>query len=260
LKIAQESRIGAQFGGKYFAHDVRVIRMPRHAASCPIGIGVSCSADRQIKAKINRDGVFLEQLEFHPERYLPAEQPKMAPPLKINLSVGMDKVREILSRFPVKTRVELTGTLIVARDAAHARIKQLLDAGQPMPDYFKNYPIYYAGPAKTPQGMASGSFGPTTAGRMDSFVDLFQSQGGSLVMIAKGNRSKAVTEACKKHKGFYLGSIGGPAAILAQSNIKKVELVAFEELGMEAVRKIEVVDFPAFIVVDDKGNDFFEEL
>jgi fumarate hydratase class I len=260
LKIAQESRIGAQFGGKYFAHDVRVIRMPRHAASCPIGIGVSCSADRQIKAKITKDGVFIEQLETKPEQFLPAEAPAMAPSLKINLSIGMDKVRQILTKFPVKTRVELTGTLIVARDAAHARIKQMLDAGQPMPQYFKDYPIYYAGPAKTPEGMASGSFGPTTAGRMDSFVDLFQSHGGSLVMIAKGNRSKAVTDACKKHGGFYLGSIGGPAAILAQSNIKKVELVDFEELGMEAIRKIEVVDFPAFIVVDDKGNDFFEEL
>ncbi len=260
LKIAQESRIGAQFGGKYFAHDVRVIRMPRHAASCPIGIGVSCSADRQIKGKITKDGVFLEQLETKPEQYLPAEAPTMAPALKINLSIGMEKVRQILTKFPVKTRVELTGTLIVARDAAHARIKQMLDAGTPMPQYFKDYPIYYAGPAKTPEGMPSGSFGPTTAGRMDSFVDLFESHGGSLVMIAKGNRSKAVTEACKKHGGFYLGSIGGPAAILAQSNIKKVELVDFEELGMEAVRKIEVVDFPAFIVVDDKGNDFFEEL
>ncbi len=260
LKFAQESRIGAQFGGKYFAHDVRVIRLPRHAASCPIGIGVSCSADRQIKAKITREGVYLEQLEFHPEKYLPAEQPKLAPPLKINLNAGMDKVREILSRFPVKTRVELTGTLIVARDAAHARIKQMLDRGEPMPDFFKNHPIYYAGPAKTPEGMASGSFGPTTAGRMDSFVDQFQAQGGSLIMMAKGNRSKRVTEACKKHGGFYLGSIGGPAAILAQSNIKKVEMVAFEDLGMEAVRKIEVVNFPAFIVVDDKGNDFFEGL
>ena len=260
LKIAQESRIGAQFGGKYFAHDVRVIRLPRHAASCPVGIGVSCSADRQVKAKITREGAFIEQLEFHPEQYLPAEQPAMAPPLKINLNIGMDKVRETLSRFPVKTRVELTGTLIVARDAAHARIKQMLDAGEPMPQFFKDHPIYYAGPAKTPEGMASGSFGPTTAGRMDSFVDQFQSQGGSLVMMAKGNRSKLVTEACKQHRGFYLGSIGGPAAILAQSNIKKVELVAFEDLGMEAVRKIEVVNFPAFIVVDDKGNDFFEGL
>jgi fumarate hydratase class I len=260
LKMAQESRIGAQFGGKYFAHDVRVIRLPRHAASCPIGIGVSCSADRQIKAKITREGVYLEQLEFHPEKYLPAEQPKLAPPLKIDLSAGMDKVRQILSRFPVKTRLELNGTLIVARDAAHGRIKQMLDRGEPMPEFFKNHPIYYAGPAKTPEGMASGSFGPTTAGRMDSFVDQFQSQGGSLIMMAKGNRSKLVTEACKKHGGFYLGSIGGPAAILAQSNIKKVEMVAFEDLGMEAVRKIEVVNFPAFIVVDDKGNDFFEGL
>jgi len=199
-------------------------------------------------------------LEFHPEKYLPAEQPTLAPPLKINLNAGMDKVREILSRFPVKTRVELTGTLIVARDAAHARIKQMLDRGEPMPEFFKNHPIYYAGPAKTPEGMASGSFGPTTAGRMDGFVDQFQSRGGSLIMMAKGNRSKPVTEACKKHGGFYLGSIGGPAAVLAQSNIKKVELIAFEDLGMEAVRKIEVVDFPAFIVVDDKGNDFFEGL
>jgi fumarate hydratase class I len=260
LKIAQESRIGAQFGGKYFAHDVRVIRMPRHAASCPIAMGVSCSADRNIKARITREGVFLEQLETAPETYLPAQAPKLAPPIKIDLSVGMDKVRQILTKFPVKTRLEITGTLIVARDSAHARLKQLLDAGQPMPDYFKNYPIYYAGPAKTPEGMASGSFGPTTAGRMDSFVDLFQSHGGSLVMIAKGNRSKAVTEACKKHGGFYLGSIGGPAAVLAQTNIKKVDLVDFEDLGMEAIRKIEVVNFPAFIVVDDKGNDFFEEL
>jgi fumarate hydratase class I len=260
LKIAQESRIGAQFGGKYFAHDVRVIRLPRHAASCPIAMGVSCSADRNIRAKITRDGVFLEQLETAPEKYLPAQAPELAAPIKIDLNIGMDKVRQILTKFPVKTRLELTGTLIVARDSAHARIRQMLDAGKPMPDYFKNHPIYYAGPAKTPEGMPSGSFGPTTAGRMDSFVDLFQSHGGSLVMIAKGNRSKAVTEACRKHGGFYLGSIGGPAAILAQSNIKKVELVDFEDLGMEAVRKIEVVSFPAFIVVDDKGNDFFEEL
>jgi fumarate hydratase class I len=260
LQITQESRIGAQFGGKYFAHDVRVIRLPRHAASMPIGIGVSCSADRQIKAKINADGLWLEQLEMHPEKYLPAEQPQLAPPVKINLDIGMDAVRKILTKFPVKTRLELTGTLIVARDAAHARLRQLLESGKPMPEYFKNHPIYYAGPAKTPAGMPSGSFGPTTAGRMDAFVDLFQSQGGSLVMIAKGNRSKAVTDACQKHGGFYLGSIGGPAAILAQSNIRKVELVDFEDLGMEAIRKIDVVDFPAFIVVDDKGNDFFEEL
>ncbi|MFN4241903.1 MAG: fumarate hydratase [Tepidisphaerales bacterium] len=260
LKIAQESRIGAQFGGKYFAHDVRVIRMPRHAASMPIGLGVSCSADRQIKAKITADGIFLEQLERNPARFLPKERPELAPPVKINLNAGMDAVRKILSQFPVKTRVELTGTLIVARDAAHARIKQMLDEGKPMPQYFKDHPIYYAGPAKTPDGMPTGSFGPTTAGRMDSYVELFQSLGGSLVMLAKGNRSKAVTESCKKYGGFYLGSIGGPAALLAQSNIKKVELVDFEDMGMEAVRKIEVVDFPAFIVVDDKGNDFFEQL
>jgi fumarate hydratase class I len=260
LKIAQESRIGAQFGGKYFAHDLRIIRLPRHAASCPIAMGVSCSADRNIRAKITREGVFLEQLETSPEKYLPSQAPELAPPIKIDLNIGMEKVRQILTKFPVKTRLELTGTLIVARDSAHARIRQMLDDGKPMPDYFKNHPIYYAGPAKTPEGMPSGSFGPTTAGRMDSFVDLFQSHGGSLVMIAKGNRSNAVTQACKKHGGFYLGSIGGPAAILAQTNIKKVELVDFEDLGMEAIRKIEVVNFPAFIVVDDKGNDFFEEL
>lgn len=262
-KILQASYccgVGAQFGGKYIAHDVRVIRMSRHAASCPIAIGVSCSADRNIKARITADGVFLEQLEFHPEKYLPRQIPQLAPPVKIDLSIGMDRVRQILTKFPVKTRLELTGTLIVARDAAHARIKKMLDEGKPMPQYFKDHPIYYAGPAKTPAGMPSGSFGPTTAGRMDGFVDLFQSHGGSLVMIAKGNRSKTVTEACKKHGGFYLGSIGGPAAILAQANIKKVELVDFEDLGMEAIRRIEVVDFPAFIVVDDKGNDFFEQL
>jgi fumarate hydratase, class I len=255
--MATASGIGAQFGGKYFAHDVRVIRMPRHAASCPVGIGLSCSADRQILGKITKDGVFLEQLEFHPEKYLPEKQPEFAPPVSVNLDLGMDKVRAILTKFPVKTRLSLNGTIIVARDASHARIKQMLDAGKPMPQYMKQYPVYYAGPAKTPPGMPSGSFGPTTAGRMDGYVDLFQSQGGSLIMIAKGNRTKAVTDACKKHGGFYLGSIGGPAAILAQNNIKKVELVDFEELGMEAVRKIEVVDFPAFIVVDDKGNDFF---
>jgi fumarate hydratase class I len=223
-------------------------------------MGVSCSADRNIKAKITKEGVFLEQLEMHPEKYLPKEAPKLAPPVRIDLNIGMERVRQILTKFPVKTRLELSGTLIVARDAAHARIKKLLDEGKPMPQYFRDYPVYYAGPAKTPEGKPSGSFGPTTAGRMDGFVDLFQSHGGSLVMIAKGNRSKAVTEACKKHGGFYLGSIGGPAAILAQTNIKRVELVDFEELGMEAVRMIDVVDFPAFIVVDDKGNDFFEEL
>ncbi|MCC7205065.1 MAG: fumarate hydratase [Phycisphaeraceae bacterium] len=260
LDASQKCGIGAQFGGKYVAHDLRVIRLPRHAASCPIGLGVSCSADRNIKAKITKDGVYLEQLEFHPEKYLPAEAPEMAPAVHVDLNMGMEKVRAILTKLPIKTRLSLFGTLIVARDLAHARIKKLLDEGKPMPEYFKNHPIYYAGPAKTPEGMPSGSFGPTTAGRMDSFVDLFQSKGGSLIMIAKGNRSKAVTDACKKWGGFYLGSIGGPAAILAQNNIKKVELVDFEELGMEAIRKIDVVDFPAFIIVDDKGNDFFQEI
>ncbi len=260
LEACYATGIGAQFGGKYLAHDVRVIRMPRHAASCPIGLGVSCSADRNLKAKITPEGVFVEQLEFHPEKYLPAVAPELAPPIKINLDMGMEKVRQILTKFPVKTRLELSGTLIVARDAAHARLRDMLDAGSPMPQYFKDHPIYYAGPAKTPQGLASGSFGPTTAGRMDAFVDRFQSLGGSMVMMAKGNRSKAVTDACKRHGGFYLGSIGGPAAILAQTNIRKVELVDFEDLGMEAIRKIEVVNFPAFIVVDDKGNDFFEDL
>ncbi|MBI3857689.1 MAG: fumarate hydratase C-terminal domain-containing protein [Planctomycetes bacterium] len=260
LKLAQDSRIGAQFGGKYFAHDARVIRLPRHAASCPIGIGVSCSADRQVKGKITKDGIYLEQLEFHPEKFLPKEAPRLAPAVRIDLNQGMDQVRKILTRLPVKTRLDLTGTLIVARDVAHARIRQMLEAGRPMPAYFKDHPIYYAGPSKTPEGMASGSFGPTTAGRMDAYVDLFQSQGASLVTLAKGNRSKAVTEACRKHGGFYLGSIGGPAAILAQTSIRKVELVDFEDLWMEAVRKIDVVNFPAFLVVDDKGNDFFEEL
>ncbi len=260
LQQAQNTGIGAQFGGKYLAHDVRVIRLPRHAASCPVGLGVSCSADRNIKARITAEGIFLEQLETQPEKYLPAQAPEFAPPVKIDLNQGMEKVRAILTRFPVKTRLSLSGTVIVARDVAHARIKQMLDAGQPMPEYFKQFPVYYAGPAKTPEGMPSGSFGPTTAGRMDSYVDQFQSLGGSLIMMAKGNRSKAVTDACKKWGGFYLGSIGGPAAILARYNIKKVELVDFEDLGMEAVRKIEVEDFPAFIVVDDKGNDFFQQL
>ncbi len=258
--IAVRSKIGAQFGGKYFAHDVRVIRMPRHAASCPVGLGVSCSADRNIKAKITREGIFLEQLEYHPEKYLPAAAPDLAPPVTIDLDQGMDKVREILDRFPIKTRLNLNGTLIVARDIAHAKIKERLDSGLPMPSYFKDHPIYYAGPAKTPEGMPSGSFGPTTAGRMDAYVDLFQSQGGSLVMLAKGNRSPAVTAACRQHGGFYLGSIGGPAAILAQENIQEVETVDFPELGMEAIRKIKVVNFPAFIVVDNKGNDFFQQL
>ncbi len=260
LKLARDTKIGAGFGGKYFAHDVRVIRLPRHAASCPIGLGVSCSADRQIKGKITKDGVFIEQLEMNPAQFLPTDKPELAPPVKIDLNIGMDKVRAILSKFPVKTRLEISGTLIVARDAAHARIRKMLEDGKPMPQYFKDHPIYYAGPAKTPTGMPSGSFGPTTAGRMDAFTDLFQSHGGSMVMIAKGNRSKSVTDACGKWGGFYLGSIGGPAALLAQTNIKKVELVDFEDLGMEAIRKIEVVDFPAFIIVDDKGNDFFQDL
>ena len=259
LKICRESGVGAQFGGKYLVHDVRVIRLPRHAASCPVGIGVSCSADRNIKAKITEEGIFLEQLEKNPARFLPKTAPGMKPAVEIDLDEGMDKVREILSKYPVKTRLNLKGTLIVARDIAHARIKQMLDEGKPMPEYFKKHPIYYAGPAKTPQGMASGSFGPTTAGRMDPYVDLFQDRGGSLVMVAKGNRTQAVTDACEKHGGFYLGSIGGPAAVLAKNSIKSVEVVDFPELGMEAVRKIYVENFPAFIIVDDKGNDFFAE-
>ncbi len=259
LKICQESGVGAQFGGKYLVHDVRVVRAPRHAASCPVAIGVSCSADRNIKGKITKDGIFLEQLEMNPARLLPAQAPAMSPAVEIDLDEGMDKVREILSQYPVKTRLNLKGTLIVARDIAHAKIKQILDEGKPMPDYFKKHPVYYAGPAKTPNGMASGSFGPTTAGRMDSYVDLFQKAGGSMVMVAKGNRSQAVTDACQANGGFYLGSIGGPAAILAKNSIKCVETVDFPELGMEAVRKIYVENFPAFIIVDDKGNDFFAE-
>lgn len=258
-KICQESGVGAQFGGKYLVHDVRVIRLPRHAASCPVGIGVSCSADRNIKAKITEEGIFLEQLEKNPARFLPKEAPGLTPAVEIDLDKGMDAVRAELTKYPIKTRLNIKGTLIVARDIAHARIKQMLDEGKPMPEYFKNHPIYYAGPAKTPNGMASGSFGPTTAGRMDPYVDLFQDHGGSMVMVAKGNRSKAVTDACKKHGGFYLGSIGGPAAVLAKNSIKSVEVVDFPELGMEAVRKIYVEDFPAFIIVDDKGNDFFAE-
>ncbi len=259
-KICRESGIGAQFGGKYFVHDVRVIRLPRHAASCPVGIGVSCSADRNIKGKITEDGIFLEELERNPARFLPKSAPFMMPAVDIDLDKPMDEVLKELSKYPVKTRLNLKGTLIVARDIAHAKIKELIDAGKPIPEYFKNHPVYYAGPAKTPKGMASGSFGPTTAGRMDSYVDLFQSLGGSKIMLAKGNRSKGVTEACKKHGGFYLGSIGGPAAILAKDSIKSVEIIDFEELGMEAVRKITVENFPAFIIVDDKGNDFFEAL
>ncbi len=259
LRICRESGIGAQFGGKYLVHDVRVIRLPRHAASCPVGMGVSCSADRNIKAKIDEKGIWLEALERNPARFLPREAPYLAPAVDIDLDEGMDKVRETLSKYPIKTRLNLRGHMIVARDIAHARIKQMIDEGKPMPEYFKKHPVYYAGPAKTPAGMASGSFGPTTAGRMDPYVDEFQSLGGSLVMVAKGNRTQQVTDACRKHGGFYLGSIGGPAAILAKESIKKVEVVDFPELGMEAVRRIYVEDFPAFIIVDDKGNDFFAE-
>jgi fumarate hydratase class I len=259
-KICQEVGIGAQFGGKYFVHDVRVIRLPRHAASCPVGLGVSCSADRNIKAKITTDGIFLEDLEKNPAKYLPKEAPHLQPAVDINIDRPMSEILAELSKYPVKTRLNLNGTLIVARDIAHAQLKQLIDEGKPMPEYFKNHPVYYAGPAKTPIGMASGSFGPTTAGRMDVYVDQFMSMGGSMIMLAKGDRSQAVTDACKKHGGFYLGSIGGPAAILAKDSIKSVELVDFEELGMEAVRKITVENFPAFIIVDDKGNDFFKQL
>jgi fumarate hydratase class I len=264
LKLTQQLGIGAQFGGKYFCHDVRVIRLPRHGASLPIAIAVSCSADRQAKAKITKDGIFLEDLERDPAQFLPdiaAEHliDSDEGVVKIDLNAGMAKVRAELSKYSVKTRVSLTGTLVVARDLAHAKIKAAMDAGAPMPDYLRDFAVYYAGPAKTPAGFASGSFGPTTAGRMDSYVEYFQSRGGSYVMLAKGNRSTAVTQACKINGGFYLGSIGGPAARLAQDCIKSVEVLDFEELGMEAVWKIDVVDFPAFIVVDDKGNDFFAE-
>jgi fumarate hydratase class I len=258
--ICQQSHIGAQFGGKYFTHDVRVIRLPRHAASCPVGLGVSCSADRNIKGKITKDGIFVEQLEVNPKRLLPETAPHLEPAVEIDLNQPMADILKKLSQYPIKTRLKLNGTLIVARDIAHAKIKELLDAGKPMPDYFKNHPIYYAGPAKTPEGMPSGSFGPTTAGRMDVYVEEFQKNGGSMVMLAKGNRTKEVKESCQKYGGFYLGSIGGPAAILAKENILSVEVVDFEELGMEAVRKITIKDFPAFIITDDKGNDFFENL
>ncbi len=259
-QICQESTIGAQFGGKYLTHDVRVIRLPRHAASCPVGMGVSCSADRNIKGKITKDGIFLEQLETNPARFLPETPPHLEKAVEIDLNRPMPEILAELSKYPIKTRLKLSGTLIVARDIAHAKIKELLDTGQPMPEYFKNHPVYYAGPAKTPDGMPSGSFGPTTAGRMDVYVNEFQSHGGSMIMLAKGNRSKDVTDACATHGGFYLGSIGGPAAILAKDNIKSVEVVDFPELGMEAVRKIEVKDFPAFIITDDKGNDFFASI
>lgn len=260
-KMTQQMGIGAQFGGKYFCHDVRVIRLPRHGASCPVGLGVSCSADRQILAKITKDGVFLEQLETDVGQYLPdpGTTDLSGDVVKIDLNRPMSEIRETLSGFPIKTRLSLTGPLIVARDIAHAKLKERLDAGQGLPQYFKDLAVYYAGPAKTPEGYASGSFGPTTAGRMDAYVDEFQAAGGSMVMLAKGNRSAAVTNACKKHGGFYLGSIGGPAARLAQDCIRKVECIEYPELGMEAIWKIEVEDFPAFIVVDDKGNDFFAE-
>ncbi len=261
LELTRTLGIGAQFGGKYFCHDVRVVRLPRHGASLPIAIAVSCSADRQAKAKITKDGIFLEELERDPAHFLPETTDSHLDDnvVKIDLNQPMDAVRAELSKHPVKTRVSLTGTIVVARDLAHARIKEGLDAGKGLPQYMKDYAVYYAGPAKTPTGFASGSFGPTTAGRMDSYVEQFQAAGGSFVMLAKGNRSKAVTDACKSHGGFYLGSIGGPAARLAQDCIKKVEVLDFEDLGMEAVWKIDVVDFPAFIVVDDKGNDFFAQ-
>lgn len=262
LEAARTCGIGAQFGGKYFALDVRVIRLPRHGASLPIGIGVSCSADRQAKGKITREGVWIEQLETEPLKYIPEQlrHRQDTSAVRLDLNRPMPEIRAELSRFPVTTRLLLNGPIVVARDIAHAKLKERLDAGQPLPGYFRDHPVYYAGPAKTPAGMPSGSFGPTTAGRMDAYVDLFQAQGGSMVMIAKGNRGPQVTAACKAHGGFYLGSIGGPAAILAKENIKKVEVVEFPELGMEAIWKIDVEDFPAFILVDDKGNDFFAQV
>jgi len=259
LELTRKNGIGAQFGGKYFCHDVRVVRLPRHGASCPVGIGVSCSADRQVKAKITREGAFVEQLETNPARFLPDVDAGSfeGEVVVIDLNRPMAEIRAELSKHPIKTRFVLNGPMVVARDIAHARIKQRLDRGEGMPQYLLDHVVYYAGPAKRPDGMASGSFGPTTAGRMDAYVDLFQQHGGSLVMLAKGNRSRAVTDACREHGGFYLGSIGGPAAILAQDSIKKVEVLDYEDAGMEAVWKIEVEDFPAFMVVDDKGNDFF---
>ncbi|MBL6933384.1 MAG: fumarate hydratase C-terminal domain-containing protein, partial [Rhodospirillales bacterium] len=260
-KMTQDMGIGAQFGGKYFCHDVRVIRLPRHGASCPVGIGVSCSADRQCLGKITSEGVFIEALERDPAKYLPeiTTDELSDSVVKIDLNQPMDQVLAELSRHPVKTRLSLSGTLIVARDIAHAKLKERLDKGEELPQYFKDHPVYYAGPAKTPEGYASGSFGPTTAGRMDSYVEQLQAAGGSMVMLAKGNRSAQVTDACKTHGGFYLGSIGGPAARLALDCIKKVGIQEYEELGMEAIWRIEVENFPAFIIVDDKGNDFFAE-
>ena len=262
LEEAYKIGFGAQFGGKYYAHDIRVIRLPRHGASCPIGMGVSCSADRNIKAKINREGIWLEKLETHPARLIPPalRGESEGESVKINLNRPMDEIRAELSKYSVSTRLSLSGTIVVGRDIAHAKLKERLDRGEDLPDYIKQHPIYYAGPAKTPDGLPSGSFGPTTAGRMDSYVQLFQEHGASLIMIAKGNRSAEVTASCKAHGGFYLGSIGGPAAILAQNSIKKVECLEYPELGMEAIWKIEVEDFPAFILVDDKGNDFFQQI
>ncbi len=262
LEEAHRIGLGAQFGGKYFAHDVRIIRLPRHGASCPVGMGVSCSADRNIKCKINKDGIWIEKLDDNPGELIPAElrQAGEGDAVRIDLNRPMPEILKELSKYPVATRLSLNGTIIVGRDIAHAKLKERLDRGEELPQYVKDHPIYYAGPAKTPAGMACGSMGPTTAGRMDSYVDLFQSHGGSLIMLAKGNRSQQVTDACRKHGGFYLGSIGGPAAILAQNNIKSIECVEYPELGMEAIWKIEVENFPAFILVDDKGNDFFKQI
>jgi len=260
-KRAQELGIGAQFGGKYFAHDVKVVRSSRHGASCPIGIAVSCSADRNIKAKINKDGIWLEKMDNNPARLIPEGARGSRPNVvKVDLNKPMKEILAELSKYPTKTQLSLNGTIVVGRDIAHAKFKEIVERGEELPQYLMDYPIYYAGPAKTPAGKASGSFGPTTAARMDPYVDMLQSRGASMIMIAKGNRSQQVTDSCNKHGGFYLGSIGGPAAALAEYNIKKVECLDFEELGMEAVWKIEVVDFPAFILVDDKGNDFFKEL
>ena len=262
LEAAHNIGLGAQFGGKYYAHDVRIVRLPRHGASCPVGMGVSCSADRNIKCKINKDGIWIEKMDSNPGRLIPEELRKAGEgnAVKINLNQPMADILKELTKYPVSTRLSLSGTIVVGRDIAHAKLKERIDKGEGLPQYIKDHPIYYAGPAKTPAGMASGSFGPTTAGRMDSYVDLFQDNGGSMIMIAKGNRSQQVTDACKKHGGFYLGSIGGPAAILAQESIKKVECLEYPELGMEAIWKIEVEDFHAFILVDDKGNDFFKQL
>ena len=262
LEEAHKIGLGAQFGGKYLAHDVRIIRLPRHGASCPVGLGVSCSADRNIKCKINKDGIWIEKLDSNPGELIPAELRKAGEGdvVKIDLNRPMPEILKELTKYPVATRLSLNGTIIVGRDIAHAKLKERLDRGEDLPQYIKDHPIYYAGPAKTPEGMACGSMGPTTAGRMDPYVDLFQSHGGSMIMLAKGNRSQQVTDACKKYGGFYLGSIGGPAAILAQNNIKSIECVEYPELGMEAIWKIEVENFPAFILVDDKGNDFFKQL